>query len=64
MASKEPLVLKGLESTRKNIDEFLSYFPKNAVDEAREQLLKENELNRKEWDPALGEIFNLPATSV
>jgi hypothetical protein len=64
MASKEPLVLKGLDSTRKNIDDFLSYFPKNTVDDARQQLLTENELNRKEWDPALGEIFNLPAASV
>jgi hypothetical protein len=64
MASKEPLVLKGLDSTRKNIDDFLAYFPKSSVDQAREKLLTENELNKKEWDPALGDIFNLPSTSV
>lgn len=64
MASKEPLVLKGLDATRSNIDNFLTYFPKSSVDAAREQLLAENELNKKEWDPALGDIFNLPSTSV
>lgn len=64
MTSKEPLVLKGLDATRKNLDDFLTYFPKSTVDQAREQLLAENELNKKEWDPALGDIFNLPAASV
>jgi hypothetical protein len=64
MASKEPLVLKGLDSCRRNIDDFLSYFPKSTVDEARDLVLKENELNRKEWDPALGDILNLPASAV
>lgn len=64
MATKEPLVLKGLETTRKNIDDFLSYFPKSVVDEARDQVIRENEQNKKEWDPELGEIFNLPKESV
>lgn len=64
MAGKTPLVLKGLETARQNIDEFLTYFPPKEVDAARERLLTENEENKKEWDPALGDIFNLSATPV
>lgn len=57
---KERLVLQGLDSTRNNIDGFLSYFPEQKVQEARKKILAENELNYKEWDPALGDIVNLP----
>lgn len=60
MSGKEDLVLKGLETASNNIDEFLSYFPKGEVESVREKILQENELNRKEWDPALGDIVNLP----
>ncbi|KAI2509632.1 hypothetical protein MHU86_4752 [Fragilaria crotonensis] len=60
MAGKERLVLQGLESAGKNIDAFLTYFPKEQVDAARSQVLAENELNFKEWDRSLGEIVNLP----
>jgi hypothetical protein len=64
MAGKEALVLKGLESTRKNIDDFLTYFPQSTVEVARDRIFKENELNKKEWDPSLGDIFNLPPDAV
>lgn len=64
MAGKEALVLKGLETTRKNIDDFLTYFPQSTVEAARDRILKENELNKKEWDPNLGDIFNLPPDAV
>lgn len=60
MSGKERLVLQGLESAGKNIDAFLTYFPKELVDAARTQVLQENELNFKEWDSSLGEIVNLP----
>ena len=60
MAGKERLVLQGLESAGKNVDAFLTYFPKELVDAARAQVLQENELNFKEWDRSLGEIVNLP----
>mmetsp|Transcript_21494 Transcript_21494/g.30897 ORF Transcript_21494/g.30897 Transcript_21494/m.30897 type:complete len:262 (-) Transcript_21494:30-815(-) len=61
-SGKEQLVLKGLDSARKNIDGFLSYFPSDQVEAMRKKILEENELNYKEWDPALGEIVNLPPT--
>ena len=60
MAGKEPLVLKGLESTRKTIDEFLAFFPAEYVDQARIRVKEENALNIKEFDPSLGTILNLP----
>lgn len=59
-SGKERLVLQGLDSTRNNIDGFLSYFPEQKVQEAKKKILAENELNYKEWDPALGDIVNLP----
>ena len=60
MSGKEDLVLKGLETARQNIDDFLAYFPKDKVEAIRSKIIEENELNRKEWDPSLGEIVNLP----
>ena len=60
MAGKEKLVLQGLESARKNLDGFVSYFPSDKVETARKQILEENALNYKEWDPTLGDIVNLP----
>ena len=60
MAGKEDLVLKGLDTARQNIDDFLAYFPKDKVEGIRKKIIDENELNRKEWDPALGDIVNLP----
>ena len=60
MAGKEELVLKGLDTASKNIEDFLAYFPKDMVDAVREKILEENRLNQKEWDPALGDIVNLP----
>mmetsp|Transcript_12470 Transcript_12470/g.20704 ORF Transcript_12470/g.20704 Transcript_12470/m.20704 type:complete len:250 (+) Transcript_12470:139-888(+) len=60
MSGKERLVLQGLDSTRKNIDGFLAYFPAEMVQAARKQILDENALNVKEWDPILGDIVNLP----
>jgi len=58
MAGKEPLVLKGLESARANIDEFLTYFDSRTVDMVRQKIDEENELNAKEFDPSLGAILN------
>lgn len=60
MAGKEGLVLTGLDSARRNIDEFLSFFPSTEIEVARQKILDENALNIKEWDPKLGEIVNLP----
>ena len=53
-------MLKGLESTRKNIDEFLTYFPTSEIDAAKEKIAAENKLNLDEFDPALGAPINLP----
>jgi hypothetical protein len=60
MAGKERLVLQGLESARKNLDGFLDFFPSEKVQAAKKLILDENALNYKEWDPALGDIVNLP----
>ncbi len=61
MAGKEKLVLRGLDSARQSIDDFLAFFPPAAVAAVRSKILEENELNQKEWDPALGEIVNMPS---
>jgi hypothetical protein len=61
MSGKETLVLRGLDSARQNIDDFLSYFPGPEVDAVKSRIRDENELNKKEWDPALGEIVNMPS---
>ena len=60
MAGKEEIVLKGLEATKKSIDDFLSYFPKTDIEPVNTLIAEENRLNVKEFDPALGEILNLP----
>lgn len=61
MSGKEELVLKGLETTRRSIEEFLTYFPADKVEGQIAKIKQENELNKSEWDPALGDIVNLPS---
>lgn len=63
LGGKEQLVLKGLDATRKQIDDFLSYFPKSDVDEVVSLIAEENRLNVKEFDPTLGDIVNLAPPS-
>lgn len=58
MGGKEELVLKGLDATRKSIDDFVAYFPKAEVDAVLAKIDEENELNAKEFDKALGQILN------
>jgi hypothetical protein len=61
MAGKEQLVLKGLEASRLAIDDFLSFFPSESVNDVRKQIREENELNIKEFDSkTLGPLLNLP----
>ena len=62
MSGKEELVLKGLDTARRNIDEFLAYFPKDQVDQVVARIKEENELNVKEFDPAFGAILNMPTS--
>ena len=64
MAGKEGLVLKGLESTRKNIDEFLTYFPAADIATAKAKIESENKLNIEEFDPELGAPINLPSAKL
>ena len=63
LGGKEQLVLKGLEATRKQIDDFLSYFSKSEVDAVVALITEENRLNVKEFDPSLGDIVNLAPPS-
>lgn len=64
IAGKQSLVLNGLDATRKDIDEFVSFFPKADVDAVMERINAENELNAKEFDSELGTIINqAPVTS-
>ena len=58
IAGKEGIVTKGLESVRRDIDEFLTYFPADVVEEAKKKIAEENELNFREFDPELGAILN------
>ncbi|KAL9182825.1 hypothetical protein ACHAXT_004104 [Thalassiosira profunda] len=58
LAGKEAIVINGLKSVRRDIDEFLSYFPQDTVEEARKKIFEENELNYKEFDLSLGSILN------
>ena len=58
ISGKEGIVTKGLESVRRDIDEFLTYFPQGVVEEAKKKVAEENELNFKEFDPELGTILN------
>jgi len=55
---KEKLVLKGLDSARTRIDDFLAFFPQDDVDKVKSLILEENSLNEKEFDPSLGVIVN------
>jgi len=59
MSGKEGLVLKGLDAARRNIDEFLTYFPSSSIDVAKAKIDSENKLNLDEFDPKLGEPINL-----
>ena len=58
LSGKESIVNSGLKSVRRDIDEFLSYFPKDVMDEVSKKIAEENELNYREFDPALGSILN------
>ena len=58
IAGKEGIVTKGLESVRRDIDDFLGYFPQDVVDQAKAKIAEENDLNFKEFDPELGTILN------
>jgi len=53
MAGKEQLVLKGLEASRKGIDDFVSYFPRDDVLAVVAKIETENELNMREFDKEL-----------
>jgi len=55
---KETIVLNGLDATRKGIDEFLSFFPRDEVGEVVARINAENEMNLKEFDPELGQLLN------
>jgi hypothetical protein len=63
MGGKEQLVLKGLDATRKQIDDFLAYFPRSDIDVVLARIAEENRLNVKEFDPSLGDILNLAPPS-
>lgn len=52
--------MKGLDTARRSIDDFLLYFPSDKVETAIAKIKEENELNRKEFDPSLGTILNPP----
>lgn len=58
LAGKEAIVINGLKSVRRDIDDFLSYFPQETVEEAKKRIAEENELNYREFDPELGAILN------
>ena len=59
LAGKEQIVLKGLDSVRRNLDDFLGYFPASEIDAAKKRIQEENDLNEKEFDSSLGVIINL-----
>ena len=58
LSGKEDIVVNGLKSVRRDIDDFISFFPKEEVEEAKAKIMRENELNFKEFDPSLGSILN------
>lgn len=60
MSGKEELVFKGLDATRRSIDDFLAYFPKADVDAVFGRIKEENDLNAKEFDSSFGAILNMP----
>ena len=53
MAGKEQLVLKGLDASKKGIDDFVSFFPKDDVLAVAAKIEAENELNMREFDKEL-----------
>jgi hypothetical protein len=60
-SDKEELVLKGLDATKRKIDDFINFFPTANVEEVSTLIAEENRLNAKEFDdPALGQILNMP----
>ena len=59
MSGKEGLVLKGLDAARRNIDDFLTYFPSSSIDVAKAKIESENKLNLDEFDSELGALINL-----
>lgn len=58
LSGKEAIVLNGLASARKGIDDFVSLFPKEDVSAVIAKIEAENELNRQEFDKELGQILN------
>ncbi|KAL3793007.1 hypothetical protein ACHAW5_007775 [Stephanodiscus triporus] len=58
LAGKEAIVNNGLKSVRRDLDDFLAFFPIDVVEEAKLKIANENELNFKEFDPSLGSILN------
>lgn len=54
---KKEFIQKALKSAREKLDEFLAYMPKEKVKAARDQVILENELNKKELPKDL-EILN------
>ena len=44
--------------TRSRIDDFLALFPPDLVESVKQQIREENDLNAKEFDPAIGVILN------
>jgi len=53
MAGKEKIVIEGLTSARKGIDDYLSFFNKDDVTAVLARIEAENELNRSEFDKDL-----------
>lgn len=61
LSGKEELVIKGLDASRRSIDDFLAFFPAADVEKAKAVVEQENQLNIKEFDTkALGALLNLP----
>jgi len=58
LSGKEALVNNGLKSVRRDLDDFLAFFPADVVNDARTKISMENELNFREFDPSLGAILN------
>uniref|UniRef100_A0A6U3UKQ2 Uncharacterized protein n=1 Tax=Ditylum brightwellii TaxID=49249 RepID=A0A6U3UKQ2_9STRA len=59
LAGKDTIVINGLDSVRKDIDSFLSYFPSDVIDSQSAKIKEENDLNEAEFDTSLGAIINL-----
>lgn len=63
LGGKETIVLNGLASTKRGIDDFVSLFPKEDVAAVVAKIEAENELNAREFDTELGAILNLKPTT-